>query len=526
MEIEAKYAVADPAVFATLLELGAVDGYALRRAGERHLVDHYLDTAQRDLLRAGYSCRLRLTEGGDHWVVTVKELARAESGVHRREEHECRIARYGPPGEWPDGPAREIVTRVAKEQALAELFALRQHRVLRAVERDGRAVGELSLDTVEIDIDGRRTATHEVEIELARDGTLDDLRAIGAGLGAFKLDPQPASKFERALAILDGAPESAPRKKKKTPGIRADEPLAEAGRKILRFHYERMRASEAGTLEGEDIEALHRMRVATRRQRAAFRIIAPQFRRKAIAAFRDELKTAAERLGAVRDLDVLIEAAERHRVSLGPADARSFTPVLDDWRARRGVARDKLVAYLNADDYRSFTESYGAFLSAPGAGMKDVDPGDPPRPQLVRHLLPAAVWEHYGNVRAYEPVLGWASLETVHALRIEGKRLRYLLEFFSEVLGPGPAPAIEALVALQDHIGDLHDAEVAMGLLREFLIRGAQASMAPAVANAAKRYLKTEQARLHALERTLKRPWRRVTSPRFRLLLARAVAAL
>jgi CHAD domain-containing protein len=268
------------------------------------------------------------------------------------------------------------------------------------------------------------------------------------------------------------------------------------------------------------------MRVATRRQRAAFRIIAPQFRRKAIDAFRDELKTAAERLGAVRDLDVLIEAAERHRASLGSADARSFTPVLEDWRGRRRAARDELVAYLNADHYRSFTESYGAFLSTPGAGVKDVDPGDPPRPRLVRHLLPSAVWEHYGNVRAYETVLGWASLETIHALRIEGKRLRYLLEFFSEVLGPGPAPAIEALVALQDHIGDLHDAEVAMGRVREFLIRGTQASIDPAVASAAKRYLGVEQARLRALERTLTRPWRRVASPRLRLLLARALAAL
>jgi CHAD domain-containing protein len=141
-------------------------------------------------------------------------------------------------------------------------------------------------------------------------------------------------------------------------------------------------------------------------------------------------------------------------------------------------------------------------------------------------VLPAAVWTHYGNLRAYETVLDWASLETIHALRIEGKRLRYLLEFFGEVLGPGPAPAIEALVALQDHIGELHDAEVAVDLLREFLIRGAQASIEPAVANAARSYLKVEQARLRTLERTLKRPWRRVSSPRFRLLLARAVAAL
>jgi CHAD domain-containing protein len=526
VEIEAKYAVSDSGVFARLLELGAVDGYALRPAEERHLVDHYVDTAQRDLLHGGYSCRLRETQGAERWMVTVKELARAERGVHRRAEHECLIARSGPPDEWPDGPAREIVARLSKGHALVELFALRQHRVLRALHRDGRAVGELSLDTVEIDVDGRRTVTHEVEIELAEDGTLDDLRAIGAGLDAFKLEPQLASKFERALAILDGSRGSAPRKKKKSPDLRADEPLAEAGRKILRFHYERMRANEAGTLEGQDIEALHRMRVATRRQRAAFRIIAPQFRRKAVAAFRDELKTAAGRLGAVRDLDVLIEAAERHRASLGPADAKSFRPILDDWRGRRGAARDELVAYLNADEYQSFVERYSAFLSTPGAGVKDVAPGDPPEPQLVRHVLPAAVWTHSGNLRAYETVLDWASLETIHALRIEGKRLRYLLEFFGEVLGPGPAPAIEALVALQDHIGELHDAEVAVDLLREFLIRGAQASIEPAVANAARSYLKVEQARLRTLERTLKRPWRRVSSPRFRLLLARAVAAL
>ncbi|HSE05830.1 MAG TPA: CYTH domain-containing protein, partial [Methylomirabilota bacterium] len=227
VEIEAKYAVADPAVFATLLELGAVDGYALRPAGERHLVDHYVDTAQRDLLHGGYSCRLRETQGGERWMVTLKELARAERGVHRRAEHECVIARSGPADEWPDGPAREIVARLSKGQALVELFVLRQHRVLRALDRDGRAVGELSLDTVEIDVDGRRTVTHEVEIELAEDGILDDLRAIGAGLDAFKLEPQPASKFERALVILDGSRGSAPRKKK-SPDLRADEPLAEA----------------------------------------------------------------------------------------------------------------------------------------------------------------------------------------------------------------------------------------------------------------------------------------------------------
>jgi len=44
--------------------------------------------------------------------------------------------------------------------------------------------------------------------------------------------------------------------------------MSEAGRKVLRTHFARMLANEAGTRLGEDIEELHDMRVATRRLRA------------------------------------------------------------------------------------------------------------------------------------------------------------------------------------------------------------------------------------------------------------------
>jgi CHAD domain-containing protein len=136
------------------------------------------------------------------------------------------------------------------------------------------------------------------------------------------------------------------------------------------------------------------------------------------------------------------------------------------------------------------------------------------------------MWDHYGRVRAYETVLAWASIEAIHALRIECKRLRYLLEFFSEALGRGAPEAIEALVALQDHTGELHDADVTIGLLRHFLIHNPQALVNPAVASSAKGYLKLQEARLRTLQRTLKRPWRRVAGKRFRGLLARSTEAL
>ncbi len=48
--------------------------------------------------------------------------------------------------------------------------------------------------------------------------------------------------------------------------------MSEAGRKTFRFHFRRMVYNEPGTRLGEDIEAMHDMRVATRRMRAAFRV--------------------------------------------------------------------------------------------------------------------------------------------------------------------------------------------------------------------------------------------------------------
>ena len=98
-----------------------------------------------------------------------------------------------------------------------------------------------------------------------------------------------------------------------------------------------MLAKEAGTRSGEQIEDLHGMRVATRRMRAAWRVFGDGFRPGRTSSLRDRLRVVAGRLGAVRDLDVLLEAAATHQAGLPPADAAAFEPLVAAWRtsARR-----------------------------------------------------------------------------------------------------------------------------------------------------------------------------------------------
>jgi CHAD domain-containing protein len=316
--------------------------------------------------------------------------------------------------------------------------------------------------------------------------------------------------------------------KPKTPGVRADEPMAEAGRKVLRFHFERMLDKEDGTRDGSDAEDLHDMRVATRRQRAALKLFADYYKPKVIKRFGGALKEIASRLGAVRDLDVQLEAARAYQDSLPPLAGQGLQPVIDAWSQQRDAAREALLAAFDGGEYKSFKKGFAKFVETVGAGA--VKQTGEPAPTLVRHVLPGRLWEHYAAVRAYEGVLSTAGVPTLHALRITGKRLRYALEFFREVLEPASdgkiGEAIEMVVALQDHLGELHDADVTLTRLHEFLQETGDGRHSPEAVMAVGAYLKVTQTRLRRLQRTAARPWRQVNGDKFRRILGRAVAGL
>jgi CHAD domain-containing protein/adenylate cyclase class IV len=308
----------------------------------------------------------------------------------------------------------------------------------------------------------------------------------------------------------------------KTPGVVADDHLAEAGRKVLRFHLARMIAKEAGTRSGEDAEDLHSMRVATRRQRAAWRIFGEAFRAKRTKAHRGRLREVASRLGAVRDLDVLIEAADQYRADLPITEQRSLEPLLASWRTHRDDARLLLLRELDSDGYRRWLDDYAEFVRHEGVAALPVAPTDPHR---VRDTAASRIQAAYEQVRAYEPVLRWADVDTLHELRIAGKWLRYSLEFVRETLGPDADMLIARVTALQDHLGLMHDADVSAHQARDFLLEHA-GDLSDAESAAIGRYLVNREREVGRLRRTVGPVWRGVSGIGFRRGLGRALAGL
>jgi CHAD domain-containing protein len=583
-EVEMKYQLGSPDAgdrYLVAPELGQ-----LRAAGPvrvAQIEDRYVDSADWALSRAGFAARFRRT--GRETVIGLKRQASPEGRLQRREELEGPADPAVMPVDWAASPARSIVLELCGDAPLVELLTIKQKRRYRRFEF-GETTADLSVDEVEVLADGR-PIDHFEELELELDaGPVEPMAAVADIFDSDKhLRASSRSKLERAARSVrkalstmpaalqlrwqdappaafgrsrkehhgaDGAPESAataveagagvevavsvaesdaPEEGRaaavtagsRTLGVLADDSLPEAARKVLHYHFAKMRSKEKGTREGSDLEDLHAMRVATRRMRAAWRIFDDAFKPSKTRKLRSRLRTLSDRLGAVRDLDVLIDGAENYRLGLDREDQPGLEPLLALWRRQRSLARDLLLAELDSKRYAGFIDDMKEFLDAGANEAATV--ASPTLPHRVRDRVPSQIWAAYESVRAFELVLPWADVETIHQLRIAAKWLRYDLEFFGETLGPDSTRLLDRVAALQEFLGCLHDADVAAKLSRDVLVaRSGELSRAEREAIGA--YLHSRERELVRRRRSLGPVWRAVTGAPFRRALGRATAAL
>ncbi|HET89530.1 MAG TPA: CHAD domain-containing protein [Chloroflexi bacterium] len=324
------------------------------------------------------------------------------------------------------------------------------------------------------------------------------------------------------------------------PGLEADDSMAEAARKTLAFHFARMLHHEPGTRLGEDIEALHDMRVATRRMRAALRVFGEYLDLEYMRPLLKGLRQTGRVLGAVRDLDVFWEKTERYLETLAPEQQGGLDPLREAWEAERELAREEMLTYLDSGRYARFKERFSRFLETPGAGALPVTlESGQPLPHRLRHVVPVVIYQSLAVVQAYDE---WVTrpnvpLERLHQLRIAAKGLRYTVEYFREVLGPEAKQLVDEIKGLQDHLGDLQDAVVASNLLRDFLTWGTWGAVwdegepvsrptEPIVAPGVAAYLAGRQLELQHLLDTFPRVWDRIYSPEFTRSVGDVLATL
>ena len=142
-------------------------------------------------------------------------------------------------------------------------------------------------------------------------------------------------------------------------------------------------------------------------------------------------------------------------------------------------------------------------------------------PSQVRHLLPSLIYDRLAAVRAYDDALVDADDETLHALRIEFKRLRYTVSLFGDVLGTTIAEYVAEVKIIQDTLGRINDA-VTAGEHLDTLLDSDEKHHSEAL-NAYIAYMETDK---NGLADQFKADWERFNSRKVQQKLSTAVLSL
>ncbi|MFI8187516.1 CHAD domain-containing protein [Streptomyces sp. NPDC085946] len=503
-EIERKYASED----GRLPDLAGVAGVAaVLDQGLVHLDATYYDTADTRLAAASVTLRRRTggSDAGWHLKLPVAPDVRDEIRA--------------PLSDTVPGDLAGLVRSRVRGADLLPVVRLRSDRDVRhLVDADGRLLAEVSLDTVRADRltgDGGTARWTEIEVELADDADPAFLDTVEQRLRAAGARPSASpSKLARALA------ETAPghRRTGSGPGTRTDDgrpaPQARpggpvtAGDHVLAYvRAQRDAIVELDPAVRRDLhDAVHGMRVATRRLRSALRSYAAVLDRAATDPVGGELKWLAGELGAVRDQEVLTDRLTAAldtlpgTVSTGPVRAR-----LRGWSAERTEgSRGRLIAVLDGGRYLALLDALDALTGAPP--LRKAASG---RPEKV---LAKAVRKEVRRLaarveRALALPPGQDRDLALHEARKQAKRARYAAEAAAPALGERAAALVAPAKSLQSLLGDHQDSVMAREALREL------AGRAHAAGESAFAYgvlHEREEQRAREAEARLPRAWRAV----------------
>jgi CHAD domain-containing protein len=495
-EVETKYDAPAGMVLPRLDALAQVDRTVVPAQDE--LEAEYYDTADLRLIRAGITLRRRRGGPDAGWHLKLP------AGPQARREIRLPLARSG--SQVPAELAG-LVRAYARGEPLRPVVQMttRRQRVI-LLGKSGESLAEVAADDVSARTMGEATMAsrwQEVEVEL----TGGDRALLAAADKLLRSDglrrASHSAKLERALG-LEQAPRGAGRL---TPAT----PAGEVVQAYLRTQAETLRSLDA-LVRRDEADAVHQMRVTTRRLRSTLRAFGRVIPRSRTARLADELKWLGGVLGEARDAEVLAGhlrdglAQCPAELVIGPIEAR----VQGHFAPQRAAARAALLKALDSRRYLTLLSDLERLTDDPPAGP------DASRP--ARDVLPAAVRSAYRRTarrmwQARHAPPGPVADAALHETRKAAKRARYAGEAVSPALGKKAARFARQMKKVQSVLGDHQDTVMARPGEREL---GIAAHLAGENAFSYGLLYERDAGQARQLRAEARRRWKKASRGRYR----------
>lgn len=405
--------------------------------------DRFFDTPDFALARHGITLRLRKAGRGAKMAL-LQGKAKLEAAVPSQEPD---ISAFGP--EW-----HAALTSFLGNAPLAERASVSLRQTLR---KFGGA--ELAFQTGHLATDGQKIPFSELKIS-ANTTSLPETALELAD--RFTLHLQPETPGQRAVRLAGGP---RPAVQKAMPGLRGEPCLDEAVEHIIRACLEQFQANMPVFCEGDEVGAVHQMRVAMRRLRSALSLFNRALPTPEFLTLRDDAKRVASAMGEARNWDIFIAMLRGGPATAFP-DEVGFAALEAQCAAHRQAGYRQVQTLLKDPATTRFLLTADAFVAKRGWR------GGLPAELLPRLAEPAKSFgaecleRLHRKVRKHGKHLAALPAHDRHLVRIELKKLRYAAEFFGHLFEPrGRVRHFNrAATALQDELGGLNDMATAEGL--------------------------------------------------------------
>jgi len=414
----------------------------------------YFDSDERFLRKNGLTLRVRRV--GEKNVQTIKAVDRGAKWFERS-EWEQPIE-----GDQPD-LARVMDTAIGRvftddvRNKVKPIFETRIERETYHFNGNDTAIA-MAVDEGQIVTNNSSIPISEIELELEHGNPAELFKIARAINDVVPAQLNVKSKSERGYELVEKEPLTAERayEPELSPAMSAGRAFTLIGRSCLRHLVANVPATE-----NRDAEALHQMRVALRRLRAAISLFSDVVSDDRIEAIKTELRWLAREFGPARDLDTLVievlkPLRKQHAKELGLASISKM------------FGRQRLKAYRRAQEavqstrFRKIVLDTAEWIEAGPWSMSE-DPLRRARREMpVEFHAAAQLTQRRKKIRRRGAHIGDLSAVQLHRLRIQAKKTRYAVEFFSSLYqgkkaGKRCKKVISSLMALQDSLGRFND---------------------------------------------------------------------
>ena len=428
--------------------------FIIKTGDEENRTVTYLDTFDWRLYRAGYTLKFchatYLLQRLKGWIPV------ALMTVSSRRPY--RFSR-----EFSEGELRQILAAIINVRALLPILSLKETiQPLRLLNQEEKTLVKLELTTLTAPTD-QKALMLSVNPLKGYDKAFRRVNQVVQGIE--ELQPA-ASAFDIIQTIGNLQPGNYSNKLDVI--LDPDQPANEATRKILLALVGAMRANEQGIVEDIDSEFLHDFRVAIRRTRAALGQIKHVFPAAKTEYFRNVFAELGRQTNLLRDLDVYLLNQE-HFLQLLPSHLQpGLNAFFLQLKRKRRSALSRVRRFLHSPLYRQYMEEWQTFL----VELPETDIKIPVNAKKTIGKL-ASLFIHrrfHQIIKAGNRITPASPDEKLHKLRINGKKLRYLLEFFASLYPPAEMKRlISRLKKLQDNLGEFNDLSVQQHYLNQYL---------------------------------------------------------